>query len=422
MKLKTIVKATLPLIILALGVLAFLALVKSRKSPPRAARPNLGVLVRTAGVKVSDLPMSVRAQGTVRPGVEIEITPQVAGRVVEVSPFMVNGGFFEAGDLLLRIDQRDYELAVARAEADVARMDFELLRAEEEGEIARREFEIVSGDGSSMERPDEDSLLFHGPQLKLARANLDAARARLDEARLALERTVIVAPFDGRVRKENVDVGQYVSPGRSVATIYGIDAAEIVLPVPDEDLAWFDLPRRAPGRNSLQGTAERGSKVRIKARFAGREHEWTGRIVRTEGTIDTASRMVQVVVRVDEPYSVGAGGRHRAEVPLAVGMFVEGIVEGPRMRNVSLIPRHALRENSTVWVAGEEGLLRVKPVTVSRLTNSEAMITSGLSEDDRIVLSRIDAVTDGMKIRTQAVKGGEASLLAERDGLKAEVH
>ena len=391
---KTVLKVVLPVLVLGLGVLIFMAMVRLRKEPDRVERPSLGMLVRTIPVSLADTRVEIPVFGTVAPKVEVDVIPEVSGRVVELSPSMVQGGFVSKGEILLRVDPRDYELAVHRAQADVARAEYELVREKQEREIARKEWELLNKAGMhpGEDLPSEDSLLLRGPQSKLAEANRDAAQARLDEARLALERTVIRAPFRGRVRNESVDEGAYVSPGKVLATIYGTDMAEIFFPVPAEELGWFRVPDR-PGSRASGFTP-----VRVRAEYGARTHEWIGRVVRTGGAIDTASRLVNVVVEVDDPYDLN-NSHPAADAPLTAGMFVEGHIQGEALQNVATIPRYALRDGDTVWVFREPGELEVRKVSVARLSEGEAIVGAGLAEGERVIVSRIDAVTDGMKVR-----------------------
>jgi len=383
---KTLLKTTLPLLVLSLGFVLFTAMVKFRKEPARVEKASPGLLVRTVVVKPKNTRMVVTAYGTVSPKIQVDLIPQVAGQVVELSEAMVQGGSFRNGDALVRIDPRDYELAVEKARADVARAEYELVREQKEGEIARKEWDMVAGDGETpfSTPPGDDSLLFRGPQRRLAEANLDAAKARLREALLSLDRTVITAPFNGRVRAEAVDKGQYVSTGKVLATVYGTDSAEIVFPVPDEDLAWFELP---------------GASVLVSSEFGGHRHEWLGRVVRSGGSVDTGSRLVDVIVEVEDPFN-RKNTHPAAKAPLIVGMFVEGRIQGQELPSVTVVPRYALREGNTVWVyANPAGELRIRSVDVIRVTEGEALIGAGLKEGEQVIVSRIDAVTDGMKVR-----------------------
>ncbi|NOY45217.1 MAG: efflux RND transporter periplasmic adaptor subunit, partial [Deltaproteobacteria bacterium] len=228
--------------------------------------------------------------------------------------------------------------------------------------------------------PDDDSLLFRGPQLRQARAELEAARARVATAELALERTVLRAPFAARVRSEAVDLGQYVSPGKAVARLYATDAVEVVFPVATEDLGWIGRPDPKTGPMAeLEGTF-------------GRPGRWRGRVVRTEAVVDEASRTVGLVVRVPDPFRPG-------RVPLPVGLFVTGRIQGRVLRGVFPLPREALREGGVVWVVDGAGRLRFRPVEVVRVEGDRALVSRGLSAGDRVVVTRVDAATDGMAVR-----------------------
>ncbi len=369
-------RALLPLVVLGLAGVGFVKLVKGRRPPPKLERVHRGPLVRVAVAEARDVAVVVKAYGTVRPRDQLDVTPRVAGELVEVAPSLVSGGFVRRGDLLLRIDPRDYELAVERARAEVARAEYELELARARAEAAREEWRAVHGDAPM---PSEDSLVLQGPQLAAARAGVAAARARLAEAELALERTEIRAPFDARVLEESVTRGQYVAAGRSVARIYPTDAVEVVLPVSEEDLGWIGPLSAAP-------------RVVARARVAGRPAEWSGRVVRTEGVIDPGTRMVRLVARFPGPFRPG-------RPPLTVGLFVEAEIAGRTLKGVVPIPAHALRENDTVWVVGDDGRLRIRPVGVARATDSRVLVTEGLGPGDRVVLTRLDAVTDGMIVR-----------------------
>ncbi|MGE4651614.1 MAG: efflux RND transporter periplasmic adaptor subunit, partial [Myxococcota bacterium] len=277
---------------------------------PEAASPA----VRVMSAEPGSFPQIVRSQGTVAPRTESELVPEVSGRVVWTAPSLVTGGFFSKGDLLLRLDGRDHETALARAEANLARAQGEWEHAR--AMLSRRE-ELARKDVNSIAQLDDARRAA-----RVADAVREEARAALRQATRDLERTQIRAPFTGRVRDERVDVGQFLSRGQAIATLYAIDYVEIRLPVPDSELAFLSLPLFA-------GTAlEEGPAVTLRANFAGREQEWSGRIVRTEGEIDPRSRMVHVVARVEEPYATSRG------VPLAVGLFVEAEIDGPALSGV----------------------------------------------------------------------------------------
>ena len=379
-------KAVLPILVLAVGAIGAFAMYMSR-SEPETTIPEVPVpLVRVQEIELRELQLSVESQGTVSPRTESVLVPEIAGRVIWVAPSFASGGFFEADEPLLRIDPHDYRQAVVRARAEVARAELRLAQEKAEAEVARREWkELGVGEATP--------LTLHEPQLAEAEATLEASRAALRQAERNLDRTEIRAPYAGRVRTKQVDVGQHVTPGTPLAMVYAVDFAEIRLPLPDGEMAFLDLPldyRGETGRRS-------GPEVILRAEFAGRTHEWEGRIVRTEGEIDPRSRMVHAVARVGNPY---ARGDDPDRPPLAAGMFVDAEILGRVVDGVAVVPRASLRQDGRVLVVDEGDRLRLREVEVLRRTPETVIVSAGLAAGERLCITPLAAVTDGMRVRT----------------------
>lgn len=377
-------KMLLPVATLLAGAGVAAALIVSRRQPERVERPALGPLVVVEPAAAAGGRVRIDAQGEVRPQVRVTLAPQVTGRVVEVHRALRSGGRFRAGTTLLRIDPRDYQLAVERSRAAVAAAETALTREQAESEAARAEWREIHGDA------EPPPLLARTPQVREAQARLAAAEADLSAAQLALERTALALPFDGLVVEESVDVGQLLSVGQNVATVFGTAAVEIRVPLDDGELAWLEPPGDA-GRLQAPATVE--------AAFAGGRHRWPGRVERMEGQVDPRSRMVHLVVVVDQPFA-GRDGRP----PLYPGTFVSVAIEGREMAGAVAIPRHALHADDRVWVAAG-GRLEVRAVEVLRRDRDRALIGAGLAADEAVVVSALDAVTDGMAIRVQEAAG-----------------
>ena len=340
--------------------------------------------IRVHRVTFQDLELRVTSQGTVSPRTESQLVPEISGRVIWVAPFFASGGFFDPGDVLLKIDPYDYEQAIISDRAQLAEARLRLAREDAEAEVAHREWEEIG-------RGAPRALTLREPQLEDARAAVAAAEASLDRAKRNLDRAELRAPYAGRVRRKNVDIGQFVTVGSAVATIYAVDYAEIRLPLPDEELAYLDLPLSYRGSQNQVGTP-----VTLRARFAGRTHAWQGRIVRTEGEIDPVSRMVHVVAQVKDPY---APGRDPSRPPLAVGMYVEAEIAGRVATEVAVLPRAALSGPNQVLVADEESRLRFRTVELLRTTTEAIVVRAGLEAGEMVSVSPLEAVTDGMKVQ-----------------------
>ncbi|MGD8837616.1 MAG: efflux RND transporter periplasmic adaptor subunit [Desulfobacteraceae bacterium] len=375
------IQAALTILVLVIGSIGMYALKESRSEVQHKKPPPPLPLVRIVDVAFAPRSVSVTGHGTVLPLREISLVPQVAGKVVEISPALVDGGAFQKGDPLLQIDPQDYKIAVTLAKARLKDAESKFVQAREESAAAREEWAQLNGDNAP------PPLVAKEPQLDAASAQLDASRAELTKAELQLNRTRIRAPFDGRVAEKEVDIGQYVTTGQKLAVLYATQAAEIVVPLPTEDLAWFDVPGFTNGNGA-------GADAVVEANIAGETKQWPGRIVRSEGKLDQRTRMVNVVVRIDNPYAT--------RPPLAVGLFAKVTIRGRSLDKAALIPRAALRDNDQVWVVDPKGRLTFRTVTVARLGFDGAIIGNGLKHGEQIVVSTLKGVSDGMRVRPVA--------------------
>ncbi len=380
----TLAKVAGPFVVLAAAALLALQLSAMRPQPERRPADLQAPFVRVTTVERTDRRVIVDSQGTVSPRTVSQLAPEVSGRIVWVAPSFVPGGFFEEGEPLLRIDPSDYEQAIVRARADLAAARLRLSQEEAEAEIARREWQELG-------RGDPDPLTIRVPQLENARMAVAAAEANLRRAERDRERTEVRAPYAGRVRSKNADVGQMALAGTPVATIYAIDYAEVRLPLPDDELAFLDLPLAYRGASTGGGPP-----VTLWAEFAGNRWEWRGRIVRTEGEIDPTTRMVHVVAQVEDPYRRGADPRRP---PLSAGMFVHARIEGRLLRDVFPLPRAALRSDGTVLLVDRDNRLHFRAVEIARASHDEILVASGLEQGERVCLTPLDVVTEGMRVR-----------------------
>lgn len=390
-------KILLPFLILLFGAAGAFFLLRSR-TEVETAPPVISVpLVRVVAVDLRPVRLDVVAQGTVLPRIQTQLTARLAGEVRWTARSFEVGGFFRRGDVLLRLDDRDVALAVSRAKAQVAQARVQVAQQEAEAELAAEEWQQL-GEGEA------SPLTLRQPQVAQAKATLAAAEADLAKAELDLERTRIVAPFDGRVRAKSVDLGQFVAPGTPLAVIHAIDFAEVRLPIADDQLRFLELPFAF--RNGDAGRP--GPRVQLRSNFGGQEHTWQGHIVRSEGEVDTRTRMLSLVARVEDPYGRPESAAHDdtpLRPPLAVGLFVEATIEGRSVPSATVLPRAALRQNSRVLVVDDDNRLRYRAVQVIRTWGDEVYIGEGLAGGEKVCLSPLDIVVDGMKVRILEVDG-----------------
>lgn len=333
--------------------------------------------VRVQTVTPELVQLKVHSQGTVMPSTESQLIPEVSGRVVWMSPKLVAGGYFNEGELLARVDKVDYQNTADRAKAT-------LIRAQAEQQHAKFEFQRLRR--LEARRLTSRSQLENGLRaLRVADAALQDANVNFDQATQNVDRTELTAPFTGLVRSENVDIGQFISRGAPIATLYGSDLSEVRLPIADRQLAFLNLPPTLRGElpEELQPT------VTLTTEYAGQKLQWQGKIVRTEAEIDISSRMVQLVARVPNLDS---------DTPLAVGLFVEAEIEGLSAEDIVVLPRSALRNDNQVLVVDNENRLRFRPIETLRLYQDNVLVAGGLAAGERVCVSPIQTPIDGMTV------------------------
>jgi RND family efflux transporter MFP subunit len=387
-------RAVLPLLVIVVALGLTLVLVKSRKSPMPQETPHLGPLVVATELVRTNRQVVVIGTGTVQPRYEVTITPQIKGRVSEISPRMVAGGQLRKGEQLFAIEDEDYRLAIELARSSLAQAELELLRNENLAEVARREWRELNPGSSEQPNP----LVVYDPQLKNARAQRDAALANVRQAELNLQRTRIFAPFNCYVRSEQVEIGQFVNAGGPVATVVGTDQLEIIVPLPLDELAWLQVPRN--------GEPRRGSPAQVVLQSGDQLFRWQGEISRAMGEIDPRSRMASLVVTVAEPVSRDGTSRSLLN-ELLPGMFVEVHLQGADLTGVFTIPRGALHDNDTLWIVDDENRLHIRPVDILRRERNEVLVRSGLEPGEKLVLTNLSGVSEGLLLRPQLSEAGQ---------------
>lgn len=370
----------IPLLVLFAGILAGAAIIATGPVlEPQSVPPQVPV-VKTLPATLQTVRLSVAAHGTVVPKSESDLVAEVSGRVVHVSDALVSGGFFAKGDVLVEIERIDYEVANAQAKAQLAAARSDVIGARR----AYARYDSLADARSGSQAQKDDAL----NRLLVAQAALEEATARKTRAERDLDRTSLTAPYDGRVRTERVDVGQFVNRGEAIATVYSTDYAEVRLPVLDQELAHLPLTLARPPASDRPPVA-----VVLKAEFAGREHTWRAEVVRTEGELDGDTRMVNVIAQVAAPYDPPNGA------PLTVGMFVEAEILGREVADVVVLPRAALQANDQVYLVGTDNRLEFRDVAILRATGETVYIRGGIAEGELVCTNRLEAAVEGELVR-----------------------
>ena len=338
------------LILAAAGIIAAL-MVSSRSTPePRSVDQPLP-LIETQTVTKTDLPVTIVAHGNATAWRELDLMTEVTGRVLWASPRFEPGVVVSAGEPLLRIDATDYELALAEAKQSLASAELSLADAKALRQKAR---------------------------VEEAEATVAAAKARIARARRDLDNTSIQAPYAAVIDSALVEVGQFISSGTQVGRILGSDKAEVRLPIMQRDVLLIESDDNVPV------TLSRGVGVR--------QLQWEGRLTRIEARVDTDTRVIPVVVEVPEPMNTS---RHETALPF--GLFVRVDIPGKAVADAVRIPQVALHGDSDVFLL-VGGRLQRRKVTVERLREGFALVTNGLSDGDRVVITRLDLMFEGMAV------------------------
>ncbi len=423
-------RIVLPLASLAVGVLLYALLVATRERPVIKEPPVVTPLVRATIAQPEDVRLTVEARGTVRPRTESDLVAEVRGRVLQISPNLVVGGFFTAGDELLRLDDREHRIALDRARAMVQLRRSESRLAKADADRARQLARRGASSDAELEQGESRALV--------AEAALAEALAMVDQAEFDVERTIVRAPFDGRVRERAVDVGQFVSPGQRLGRLFAVDYAEVRLPIRTDELAYLE----SGVGTAVQGAGAEGAEVRLTGRLGGQDQTWTAWIDRAEASIDEQTRMFHVVARVEDPYALSRTGMApsaagdigvepvatalavdrlgESRVPLPTGLFVTAEIAGRSLEDVYVLPLMALRDDDRIFVAeldspdevpatGEANVdrgawartarLRIRDVNVVRRDRDRFVVDAGLEPGDFVIVSPMRVYSEDMMIR-----------------------
>lgn len=364
-------------------ILATIIRMNPPETPQRGGFSGPQMVVETKTVERQDYQVELQSYGTVQPRTRSILIAQVGGQIIWINENVRDGGFFEKGDVLGRIDPRDYDANVQIAEAALADAKQALAEANARSQQAVEDWARLGNEGEPSE------LVLRVPQLEAAKARVKSAESSLSKAKLDLERTNIKALFAGRVIRKFVDVGQVVNANTQLAEIYATDVVEIRLPLRNRDLGFIRLPE---SYRFSAGETDTETSVVIYSDLIGDE-EWDAKLVRTEGTIDATARQLHVIAQIDDPFGAASEGK----APLKMGQYVTAEIEGKHLNDVLVIPNNTIYQGSYVYTV-EEGILRRKDIVISWQNDDDAIITSGLEHGDQLVTTPLGQVTSGLRV------------------------
>ena len=295
-----------PVVIIAIGALAMVALLSMRESTPRRATEPRTRLVSTMIVEPREIAADMTAFGRVRSSDPIQLIAEVSGTLLNGDVPFKPAQTFRRGDLLVKIDDRQTRLEISSTKSDLLTALAQVLpeiKLDFPNQYPHWQayFDSCSFDHPLPELPqvtDQKIKLF------LARFNVYKLYFAVRDLEIKLEKHSFYAPFDGSVVTTNLRPGSIARQGSVLGEIISLEQLEVEVPLPAADLAWVDTDR--------------------PVRFTSREHdgEWTGRILRVGSDVDTRTQSVPVYMIVDS--------RHDGE--LLNGVFLEANIPGPHNR------------------------------------------------------------------------------------------
>ncbi len=370
----------LPILILGGCFSVSVALIRNPTTVEEASLEVIPVSVRVLEVGLDSVELVVGSQGKVQSAQSASISAPVAGPIEWISPSMESGGFVEAGAPLLRLESADFETAVARSRANLQQAAAEAEFSEQE--LAR--FKELADERLASESQLQDA----ERRVEVNKGRLADAEASFRQAELDLARTEIRAPFDAIVERREVELGQYVNRAQSVGVLIGANEVEVRVPLAIRQLGYLDIPLSQRGELS----PEEAPDVVLTGFYGGQEHTWDGELVRIEASIDPNSNTVQTIIRVQQPEEGSS------TVPLPIGLYVHADIQGRIVDDIISLPRSVIRNNNQVLVVDAENKMFFREVEIFRLEEQQVLISGGLLPGERICISPIQAVVDGMAV------------------------
>ena len=366
---------------LLITILVSIILIKGKSEAILEKQETIIPLVSAQSLIKQDVYASIQSQGVVMPSLELPLISEINAQVNWLSDNMKAGASFKKGDTLIKFDKRDYELALISANSNVFNAEVNLERELAESDMANKEWARI-GEGEA------SALTLRKPQLAQAKATLEAAKAQAEQAKRNIERTTIIAPFNGRVRKNNIDTWSTVFIGTPLGLIYSTDYYEIRLPITDQDIQFTGLQfdgKRISEENQLD--------VEIKSITLQHSNIWNGKIIRTEAETDPQTKMMVIVAKINL-------SSNRKNL-LTIGQFVKATIQGLRQTEVIKIRRSLVRDNA-IWIVDESNKLRKRNIIVWRYENNMAFIKQGIFFNDKLLTSRLSTLIDGMNVKVKS--------------------
>jgi len=332
--------------------------------------------VEVIQVQPIDYVVPIKADGTVLPQTKINISAEVNGRIVFVSENFINGHVFSQGEVLLKIDPVDYELAITRANANVASQQANLDLQQAKSDLARRDWKKYGKKGKP------DALNLNLPQVASAKAAMSAAKADLKLAQRNLEKTQITAPFDGVMLAKMVDLGQFVSMGTPLAGVASTEIAEVRISLSDEQMHNSGLDQFDAAQNIIVKISSDETK----------DMQWQGKVASIEAQRDAKTLFNYAIIEVAEPFK-------QQSIALRFNTFVNVSLEGRTLQQVYPLERGFITLEDKIKVLSPKSKLAYKDITIVYTDDNYKYISSGMDSNDKIITTGLSHIKAGDQLK-----------------------
>ncbi len=426
-------KVILPILLLVGTIFLGKYLIGTGPEPQKKPFVVSSPVVEVMTLSPQDYTVSIKASGIVRAGTQTNLVSEVSGRITKISDKFQEGSYFEKGEVLLSIDQANYKNSLAIVLADVAANRALLAQINEEEKSSKRSYQLAKKNLSlgkkevsrlrgllakkviarsilEIEQQKTNQLQQKLEDLKgkintfksrkqATQAKITATLARETQERLNLSRTIIKAPYSGRIFQKNVGIGQFVSMGSTLGKIYSTDYAEVDLPLSLPRYELLGLPESFKNKSVNK---QLFPDVRFTNPNSIQSNQWKGRVVRTSAVLDVNSRQINVIARIDNPFDA----INNLRSPLRIGQYIEAKIKGKTFKDVYVLPSVSVRQNKEILVLAD-GKIHIIPITVLWNTQTETVVSTKENIDSKnLVITSMSQATEGMKVIT--VKDYEA--------------
>jgi len=405
-------------IILMAGAAGMSAMSKMKKPPAEAVVEEQAMKVEVLIAEPENVQVFIKGFGEIKPLNTVSIAPEISGKVVEIHPSLEPGESISKGELLFKIDPRNYEAAYKDAKARVRQNENTVKRLKKEYEVdkerlkttkrnlvlAKAEYNRLKkllekdkvGTRSGVDKAEQaynaaqdqadmmaQSVDIYPIRILESQASLESAKAGAETAKANLERCSVFSPFNGRVKEALIEEGQYLVPGQKVLTLADDSILEIRVSVDSQDAKqWlrFEQEKNIETASWFPGLSH--VNCNIKWTEDQDAQAWEGQLHRVVN-FDPQTRTMTIAVRIKAKQAIAKSG-----LPLVEGMFCSVEIPGKIVENVVRLPRWSVTYQNNVYL-NVENRLKTVSVHVARVEGGQALVSEGISQGDKVITTRL---------------------------------